>query len=224
MKKTQYIKGKDGKFAGSIGAGKSAVPTPSPVLLGHIKNDRPETQPTPSTQRSQDLHHFTEAHIRGWYWLAECGTRPSSVTGSDFITSTSNPHPIIERYPHLEPYLKNIRPPHEIEDMGADLDNQPAQSSLLIELSDYGDDLSQLSEVVRGYCWQCESLEGSGHCDEHQFLGNLDIEEFLNEKLPEIDKAVIDDFLPLAGNDPESAAVVTGLVPNPFRPNSSDGS
>lgn len=31
MKKTNYIKGKDGKFAGSIGAGKTSVPTPAPM-------------------------------------------------------------------------------------------------------------------------------------------------------------------------------------------------
>jgi len=40
---TKYIKGKDGKFAGSIGDGKTNVPTPAPATVSKAEQKRQET-------------------------------------------------------------------------------------------------------------------------------------------------------------------------------------
>lgn len=212
---TNYIKGKDGKFAGSIGAGKTAVPTPAPtphlpgLPTANLDAPAPVTSP-----RSHDLHHFVEAHARAWSWYADNGTHPSAVHPSDF-TGT---HPLIDAHPHLAPYLAQIRTPDEVGTLTENLTDQPAQVDLLTDLCAYGEELEQLAGLVRGYCYECESLEGQGYCAAHAEVGNMEVEDYLSETLPHIHQAVMDDFLPVSGNDPESAAVAATLLPNPFHP------
>lgn len=223
MSKPKYIKTKDGKFAGSIGVGKDSVPT-IPDLPEVITQPTSSTPAPVGTKRSNDLHHFIEAHVRGWHWMAEGGARPSTVSRWDFIPRAVNAtdlgtHPLVQQYPHLKPYLGSIRTPDQIGELVQELEtSQPAQAELLNGLYNYADDLEELSQITRGACWECESLEGEGYCYLHADIGNMDIEDFLSDTLPDVDQAVMDDFLPLSGGDPEAAAAATGLVDNPFSP------
>lgn len=223
MSKPKYIKSKDGKFAGSIGQGKNAVPSIPPAISPLPESTSSPVSKPVTTTRSRDLHHFIEAHVRGWHWMAENGARPSTVGPWDFIPRTINAadlgtHPLVLEYPHLKPYLADIRNPDQIGQIGEDLKSHPAQAELLNGLYNYADDLEELSQIARGACWECESLEGDGYCSLHADIGNMDIEDFLSDTLPDVDTAVMDDLRPIAGDDPEAVEVVSVLIPNPFTP------
>lgn len=226
---TKYIKTKDGKFAGSIGAGKSTVPTAAPalpttgVLAGEKYPDTP-TSTTPdaiapvSSPRAQDFPNFIEAHARAWFFFAENGSRPSAIHHTDFDGN----HPLAQNNPAITDYLTHIHSPSDVEELTEQLRDQPAQQQVLSQLCDLGDDLEQLAELVRGNCYECESLEGEGFCPLHTHVGNTDIDDFITDTLPDAREAVEKDFLPMTGHDPEAAAVAATLLPNPFSPRPSD--
>lgn len=221
MSKPKYIKSKDGKFAGSIGQGKNAVPSIPPAISPLPESTSSPVSKPVTTTRSRDLHHFIEAHVRGWHWMAENGARPSTIHIGYPVTMPGawrRPHPLVSQYPHLEPYLADIRNPDQIGRICEDLKSHPAQAELLNGLYNYADDLEELSQIARGACWECESLEGDGYCSLHADIGNIDIEDFLSDTLPDVDTAVMDDLRPIAGDDPEAAEVVSVLIPNPFTP------
>lgn len=89
MKKTQYIKGKDGKFAGSIGAGKTSVPTPSPAI----------TQPSPHTPERDLATYRIEPDDVRLNIAEELDTIPDFTHPDANITDTLLPTPpLSERY------------------------------------------------------------------------------------------------------------------------------
>lgn len=218
MRKTTYIKGKDGKFAGSIGAGKSHLPAISPEFP-------PNSAASQSTPQQWTTHF---SHPATW------AEKPRELLIYQLPDYWGDGEVTNQDITRLEPATMLPRPPQTVIDQWP---QTQAQQTL-------DDDLVYMTNLVSKYTRNLDDIDDTynhaTHCAERatyyrnngqfyqaqayewaRLVGFHSIDYLREEdppKTPLMDDAktisrgaVILDYLPLANYDADAAAVVSVL-------------
>jgi hypothetical protein len=224
---TKYIKGKDGKFAGSIGNGKNSTPT-SMIMPNNLipSQGSMESSPLPNYYfypekfpHQQEYTDFVESHLTAWSELAAHGHTPESIARYSRMSSADKGALV----GHLSGYIdKRLYTPKEIEGLIDDRENSPganAQRTNLINLIERADHHREYVEVIKWGCEQCseyaEDPDDTGECNQHKELFE-DQHHYEESVRMSSYSAVLEDSLPTSftQEQAESGAVITALQPS----------
>jgi len=220
---TKYIKGKDGKFKGSIGSGKTTVPTATPQAPTYVTATAPEPQ-TPtfydnpdSFPYQKDFTSFVDSHLTAWETLADLGISPEHASRISRLDRSERDTIVSPQHSHLfsQP-LYSPRDIDELVDNNLESRNTAMQTTALIGLTRQGQYYTEVAELTRYGCDDCtrQSLnrEPQDACDQHEHLYDDQTSE--NASIRETARtAVVEDFVPRdASQDTgDSYAVMSAL-------------
>ena len=217
---TKYIKGKDGKFAGSIGSGKTATPTSAPdiIIPRVLPGEEPQAwlngfvHPSTWTQRPQEL---TIAELPDYFGdSGESGANPDidSLSAESLL-----PRPdatVTDRW--------DVSPAQEeLEDDLTHMVNMVSRASRSLERDELIDHINTCESRAielrnKGHFYQAQAYEWA------TLVGQQSI-NWIREEDPRPDTmrrdaaeiargAVIMDYLPAASYHPTTASLMSRLI------------
>lgn len=219
---TKYIKDKNGKFAGSIGTGKTAVPTSAPT--------RPDLPAVPQTNepmvfpRAVNFTDLVSRHARAYSELARYGISPKqAATYSHFDSSYYQVLVPGHLHHHLSQPLYSPEELSEIYSNLGDIDHN--QKRVLIDLEYLSDSSTEFAEFRKEECYDCgrdaylnvPEMYTGDYCERHQHIRRIDNLYDVSGLIEDAQEAVEEDYRMEAEGDREAAIVLTSLLPDPYK-------
>lgn len=222
---TRYIKGKDGKFAGSIGSGKSKTPTSAP-MHPPVQVAAEPTEPM-EFPRAKNFADLVSRHANAYSQLALSGITPRDAarysrydSGSLSVLVPAHKHHLLDT-----PLLN----PTELQEVYASLgDIDHRQKMVLLDLEYLADSCEQFAEFRQEECDECgmeaftntPELYNGEYCARHRFIGNITNLYDISDLIEDAKDAVEDDY---SVGDREANIVMTSLLPDPYKVSDTSG-
>lgn len=211
---TRYIKGKDGKFAGSIGSGKTRVPTPAPA----IATSKPRVLPfldVPQPEAQRDIDSAVKQTLASIELLEAFQRKNPNRDGSDTLDiqalkkvmfDNSKKYLVVSLTAEQAGLSRQARVASTLNRLlMTRLDQHDRDRALLV-------DEDHIDRVHSGETDSERFTRCKESCSTHQ-----PISEIKTHLTALASGAVLSDHLATAGGDAEAAAVVASLLPNMWK-------